>query len=367
MVSQKNDKRWMRLALSHGARGLGQTWPNPNVGCVIVKNNIVLGRGFTQSGGRPHAEALALKQAGSAANEATAYVTLEPCVHTGKTPPCTNALINAGISRVVIATVDPDPRVAGKGIQALKDAGITVSLDVMKSEADQVHAGFFAKTLKNRPIVTLKLATSLDGKIATQTGDSQWITGEPSRRFVHYLRATHDAVMVGSGTVEADNPNLTVRNFGNHIRQPVRVILDSNAHINTNNNLAKSARETPVWICHSEHADFNDWSDTGAISIPCLLSPDGLNLPDVMSKLAQKGLTRVFCEGGGKLGAALIKENLVDQLIIMQAGVAIGLEGVTALGAMNTKILKDAPQFKLQQVRTIGADVISTWSNSYLN
>jgi len=367
MVSQKKDKRWMRLALSIGERSLGRTWPNPNVGCVIVKNNIVLGRGFTQPGGRPHAEALALKQAGNASNEATAYVTLEPCAHTGKTPPCTNALINAGITRVVIATVDPDPRVAGKGIQALKDAGITVSLDIMKSEADQAHAGFFAKTLKNRPIVTLKLATSLDGRIAAQTGDSQWITGEPSRRFVHYLRATHDAVMVGSGTMEADNPNLTVRNFGNHIRQPVRVILDSNARINTNNNLANSARKTPVWVCHSEHTDLNNWSNTGAIGIPCISNPDGLNLPDVMFKLAKKGLTRVLCEGGGKLGAALMKENLVDQLIIMQAGVAIGSEGVAALGSMNIEILKDAPQFKLQQVRTIGNDIISKWSNSYLN
>ena len=356
------DKRWMALALSMGERGLGQTWPNPSVGCVIVKDNRVLGRGYTQSGGRPHAEVMALRQAGKKTHGATAYVTLEPCAHTGKTPPCANALIDAGISRVVIATTDPDARVAGKGTQMLRDAGINVTLDVLKKQADQAHAGFFSRIVENRPFVTLKLAISLDGRIATSTGDSQWITGDASRKYVHFLRATHDAVMVGRGTVIADNPSLNVRGIKEHGRQPVRIVMDSQMKSPAVGNLASTAKDIPVWFCHTKSASFDTWSDTGAISIPCASADGRVDISDAMTQLANAGLTRIFCEGGGTLAGALIQAGLVDQLIIMQAGVAIGADGTPSLGAMGNTVLKDAAHFDLQNVRQIGADTISVWA-----
>ena len=355
-----HDNRWMALALSLGARGLGQTWPNPSVGCVIVSGNTVLGRGHTLLGGRPHAEIMALTQAGDVRG-ATAYVTLEPCAHTGKTPPCAQALIDANLSRVVIATTDPDPRVAGRGIQMLRDAGINVTLGVMQDQANKTHAGFFNRITKNRPFLTLKLAISLDGRIATATGDSQWITGDQSRHYVHYLRATHDAVMVGRGTVGVDNPTLNVRGFGTQIRQPVRVVMDSNMQSTPMGHLADTANQTPVWFCHGTDADFTPWDKTGAISIPCERDGKSLNLPNAMAQLANNGLTRIFCEGGGTLGGALIKSGLVDQLILMQAGVAIGADGTPSLGTMGTTILRDAPRFKLSETRQIGVDTISIW------
>jgi len=360
MSTPSIDKRWMRLALSLGERGMGQTWPNPSVGCVLVRKNRVLGRGYTQQGGRPHAEIMALTEAGDA-RCATAYVTLEPCSHTGKTPPCARALIDAGVTRVVVATTDPDPRVSGRGIQMLRDAGIEVVEDILKEDADQAHAGFFSRIQHNKPFVTLKLAISLDGRIATQTGDSQWITGEQSRRFVHYLRATHDAVMVGSGTAVADDPSLNVRGFGTTMRQPVRVVLDSTLRTPATGMLGTTANQTPVWMCHGTDADFGAWKETSAISLPCNISDGTLDLNAVMTALADRGLTRVFCEGGGTLAASLIKAGLVDQLILMQAGVAIGSDGTPSLGAMGIDILADAPRLTLTDQRRIGDDTVSTW------
>ena len=364
MQNSVSDKRWMALALSMGERGLGQTWPNPSVGCVIIKGNRVLGRGHTQIGGRPHAEVMALRQAGDGARGATAYVTLEPCAHTGQTPPCASALIDAGLSRVVVATTDPDTRVAGKGIQMLRDAGIKVTLDVMKPQADAAHAGFFSRVTQNKPFITLKLAISLDGRIATNTGDSQWITGNAARRYVHYLRATHDAVMVGRGTVDADDPTLNVRGFGTKLRQPVRIVLGSNLSSPAVGNLATTARDTPVWFCHGKNADFSPWADTGATGIPCDVIDGRVNIVDAVSELANAGLTRIFCEGGGTLGGALIKAGLVDQLIIMQAGVVIGADGKPSLSTMGNSVLKNAPRYNLGDVRQIGSNTISIWNKS---
>ncbi|MDB4191570.1 bifunctional diaminohydroxyphosphoribosylaminopyrimidine deaminase/5-amino-6-(5-phosphoribosylamino)uracil reductase RibD [Amylibacter sp.] len=364
MIGGNIDERWMRLALSLGTRNAGQTWPNPFVGCVIIKDTLVVGRGYTQQGGRPHAEAIALSQASNNAKGSTVYVTLEPCAHTGKTPSCAKHLIDAGVKRVVIAAIDPDNRVSGKGMQLLKDAGIEVTLGILKKEADESHAGFFSRINKKRPFISLKIATSLDGRIATQTGNSKWITGVDSRHYVHYLRATHDAVLVGRGTVEADNPSLNIRGLGNKITSPVRIVIDSNVSMDNNSFLASSAKVSPVWICHADGANFNKISKTGAISIPCKRNKDGIDLLDAMKNLAQNGLTRILCEGGGKLGAALLKENLVDQLIIMQAGVAIGSEGTAAIGKMDINNLQDAPNFKMKETRKIGNDILSIWSRT---
>lgn len=350
------DRRWMDVALRLGARGMGQTWPNPFVGCVIVKKDRVIGRGWTQPSGRPHGEVMALEHAGDARG-ATAYVTLEPCAHHGKTPPCASALIDNGITRVVIATRDPDPRVSGKGIKMLQDAGIEIVENICKADADIMHAGFFKRIKHNRPFVTLKLATSMDGKIATKTGQSQWITGERSRSYVHYLRSTHDAVMVGSGTSIADNPTLTVRGLG-PVRQPVRIVLDSHLKTDPKNILGQTSELSPVWMCHNSSADTSAWQNTHASLIEC---HDGLDIDDVLSKIAQRGITRVFCEGGGKLAASLLNGGFVDQIITMTAGIAIGADGLDALASLNISKLENAPRFIRQQNFVMGQDHVCVW------
>lgn len=354
----------MRLALSLGARGLGQTWPNPAVGCVIVKDGHVLGRGWTQPTGRPHAERMALEQAGSAAMGATAYVTLEPCSHTGKTSPCADALIDAGIACVVVATGDPDARVAGKGIAALRSAGITVRLSVLEDQAKQANIGFLTRITKNRPAITLKLASSIDGKIATKTGESQWITGPEARSYVHYLRATHDAIMVGSGTSIADNPSLNVRLGGLEHRSPVRVIIDSRLSTDVDRNLGQTAKHIPVWMCHGPKVNAENvkaWQKAGAELLPCDLDGAQLSLNSVLSMLADKGITRVFCEGGGKLAASLIAAGFVDRLITFNAGLAIGSDGTPNLGVLGVATLKDTPRFKLRTHRRVGPDLMAEW------
>ena len=361
MKPHSADDRWMRLALALGARGLGTTWPNPAVGCVIVKDGRVLGRGWTQAGGRPHAEAMALVQAGAAAKGATAYVTLEPCAHTGNTPPCADALVNAGIARVVIATGDPDPRVAGKGVDKLRVAGIDLCIGVLEAEAQQANIGFLTRITKNRPAITLKLASSLDGKIATNTGESQWITGDASRAYAHLLRASHDAIMVGSGTSVADDPSLTVRLGGLEHRAPVRIVLDSNLFTPIDSQLGRTGKDAAVWMCHGPDADTQDWAKTGADLIACSVGKDGLSLSDMLAKIAEKGITRVFCEGGGKLAAALIREGYVDRLITMTAGITIGADGIPNLGGMGVNTLNKAPRFELTSHRRIGCDLMAEW------
>ena len=351
------DEAMMRRALAMGARQLGATWPNPSVGCVSAKGSQVLGRAVTAMGGVPHAEPQALAQAGKAAKGATAYVTLEPCTHHGRTPPCVDALIEAGINRVVFACLDPNPEVAGKGAARLKDAGLDVATGICEAEARQHHAGFFKRLEAGRPLVTLKLATTLDGKIATKTGDSQWITSPSARRFTHLLRARHDAVMVGAGTMRADDPRLTVRGLG-VTRQPVRIIVDSEASTPTTAKLFEDVADAPLWIAHDEKVVP---PATDADYIPYPKGANGLDMSALMQALGAKGLTRVFCEGGGNLAASLLRAGLVDQLYLMQAGKAIGGDGLSALGTLNVAELAAAQGFDLCELRNVGPDVVSFW------
>ena len=362
-----DDARWMRLALSLGARGHGRVWPNPAVGCVIVKAGRVLGRGWTQPGGRPHAETEALAQAGDAAHGATAYVSLEPCAHQGHTPPCVEALIAASVARVVIAMEDPDPRVAGKGIARLQDAGIAVTTGVLQDQAAEAHQGFLSRVMRGRPAVTLKLATSFDGRIATASGESQWITGPEARRHVHGMRARHDAVLIGAGTARADDPNLTVRGLG-MAHQPVRVVLSRRLDIPTDGALWNSLPEVPLWLCYGDAADPQDrmaWAARGAGMIPCKTGPGGqLDVTDVMQALGREGLTRVFCEGGGALAASLLAADLVDDLVGFTAGMVLGAEGQPAIGAMGVAALAEAPRFTLRRSQPVGADILHEWTRA---
>ncbi|WP_299928943.1 bifunctional diaminohydroxyphosphoribosylaminopyrimidine deaminase/5-amino-6-(5-phosphoribosylamino)uracil reductase RibD [uncultured Pelagimonas sp.] len=360
------DQRHMAHALGLGRRGMGKCWPNPAVGCVIVKDGRVVGRGWTQEGGRPHAEPQALAMAGDAAQGATAYVTLEPCSHHGKTPPCCDALIAAGISRVVAAVSDSDPRVSGQGFEKLRKHGVQVTTGVLAHQALHDHAGFFLRVEQGRPWVTLKLALSLDGRIATATGESQWITGPAARRAVHALRATHDAVMVGGGTARADNPALTVRGMGD-VRQPVRVVVSRNLDVPLLSELAQTATKVPVWLCHGPDIRpelKSAWEGIGAKLLPCHLGGGRVDPRSVLQSLGAAGLTRVFCEGGGQLAASLLAQDLVDELQVFSAGLALGAEGQPGLGALGVDRLADAPRFELVDVTVDGADVRHIWRRS---
>ncbi len=358
------DIRYMRLALSLGARGLGQVWPNPAVGCVIVSAGRIVGRGWTAPGGRPHAETRALEQAGARARGATAYVTLEPCAHHGRTPPCADALVSAGVARVVVAMRDPDPRVNGQGIARLGAAGLQVVEGVLGDAAQQAHAGFVRRVVAGRPLVTLKQAASLDGRIATAGGESRWITGPEARRAVHGMRARHDAVLVGGGTARADDPALSVRGMGT-MHQPVRVVMSRRPDLPLAGQLAQSARTQPLWLVHDERAEkpvLDAWAGLGARLFACPTGSDGqLDPSAALAALGEAGLTRVFCEGGGALAASLLGAGLVDELAVFSAGLAIGAEGQAMLGALGLRRLAAAPRFTLVDTRPLGADVLSRW------
>jgi diaminohydroxyphosphoribosylaminopyrimidine deaminase / 5-amino-6-(5-phosphoribosylamino)uracil reductase len=354
----------MAHALRLAARGLGNVWPNPAVGCVLVRDDSIVGRGWTQPGGRPHAEVRALQQAGSLAGGATAYVTLEPCAHHGQTPPCAEALIAARVARVVTALTDPDPRVSGRGHAMLRAAGIAVTEGVLQAGATRLNAGFLKRVTRGLPFVTLKLAASLDGRTATATGESRWITGPEARRKVHALRMSHDAVMVGSGTALADDPDLTVRDMG-AARQPVRVVLDRMLRHSPDSRLGRTAGDTPVWLLHgpaAPEAARRAWMATGATLIETSEVAGQLDLGAAMKTLSGKGLTRILGEGGSTLAAALVKAGLVDDLALFTGGALIGGDGHPATGALGLAALSAAPRPVLRNVEAVGPDTFSLWS-----
>ncbi|MEM6662956.1 MAG: bifunctional diaminohydroxyphosphoribosylaminopyrimidine deaminase/5-amino-6-(5-phosphoribosylamino)uracil reductase RibD [Pseudomonadota bacterium] len=362
-----SDARWMASALALARRSLGRTWPNPAVGCLIVRDGRLLGRGQTAPGGRPHAETEALAQAadlGADVRGATAYVTLEPCAHHGRTPPCCDALIAAGIARVVCPLEDPDPRVAGRGFEALRAAGIEVDVGCMQREAEAVNAGFLSRIRRGRPCVTLKLALTLDGRIATRTGESRWITGPIARRRVHMMRADHDAVLIGAGTARADDPLLDIRDLGLEGRAPVRIVADGGLSLPLTGRLAATASQQPLWILHRDGIDSDRlaaFQDIGAETIQVPSDEDGLSIAPAMEALADRGITRLLCEGGGQIAATLIKAGLVDQLVVFSAGKIIGGDGLPGIRGFGLADLPGAPRFELNRYETIGEDTCSIW------
>jgi diaminohydroxyphosphoribosylaminopyrimidine deaminase/5-amino-6-(5-phosphoribosylamino)uracil reductase len=361
-----SDLAHMRAALALARRGLGNTWPNPAVGCVIVKDGRVVGRGWTQRSGRPHAETEALaRAAGVAARGATAYVSLEPCSHHGRTPPCAEALIAAGIARVVSAVEDPDPRVSGRGLARLREAGVRVETGVCAAEAAELNAGFFTRVRQGRPLVTSKLATSLDGRIATATGESRWITGSAARERAHLLRATHDAVLVGTGTALADDPELTCRLPGMENRSPVRIVLDRQLRLPATIRLFNKMGQAPTWVAtlaSSDPARLAELAGSGVKLIAAKTDDAGkIDLAALLQQLGDEGLTRLLVEGGGQLAAALLRQGLVDRLIWMRAPTAIGSDGMPAVAALGLEALAAAPHFTLVSSETAGGDVIDTY------
>lgn len=352
----------MAAALAIGRRGLGSTWPNPSVGCVIVRDGRVVGRGGTAPGGRPHAETVALARAGAAARGATAYVSLEPCAHHGQTPPCADALIAAGVAHVVVAGTDPDPRVAGAGLARLRAEGVHVVEGVLQAEAEAVQAGFLTRLRLGRPLVTLKLATTLNGRLATATGESQWITGPAARRAGHALRGRHDAVLVGVGTVQADDPALTCRIPGYRAAPDLRLVLDSRLRTSLLNRVVQDARTTPTWILHRDDAEPNRVAamrDAGVRTIAVPAGPLGVDPGAALAALGAAGLTRILVEGGAQVAGTLMRAGLVDRLAWFHAPSVMGGDGWSAVQAFGVTGLAAMPGFRRTGMETLGPDVLT--------
>ena len=366
MTIAEQDVRSMHAALTLARRGLGNVWPNPAVGCVIVNQGRVVGRGWTQPGGRPHAETEALARASGLARGGTVYVTLEPCSHWGKTPPCADALIAADVRRVVIATGDPDPRVAGDGAARLRATGIIVETGLCASDAAEINAGFFHRLRLGRPLVTLKLATSLDGRIATMSGESRWITGPAAREQGHLLRATHDAILVGTGTAIADDPELTCRLPGLANATPVRVVLDRRLRIPMTARLFTNARDVPTWLVTLPATDAKQLWARRVAGVEVIVgeadADGGIDLGGMLRLLGARGLTRLLVEGGGQLAAALLHAGLVDRLVWLHAPLLLGVDGLPAVAALGLPALAAAPRFERIAVEPVGDDVMSVFA-----
>ena len=367
-TSKAADRRFMELALTLGRRGLGRTWPNPAVGAVVVRDGVIVGRGWTQPGGRPHAEPVALAQAGEAARGATLYVTLEPCSHVGKSPPCADAVIAAGIKRVVSAIEDPNPEVAGQGHARLRAAGIEVDVGLMAEEAARAHAGHFRRIRAHRPHVIVKLAVSTDDRIAAAGHKTVAITGEAANARVHLLRAQCDAILVGIGTVLADDPLLTCRLPGMEARSPVRLVLDRSLRIPVKSRLVQSARNTPLWVVASELAEAPAAAILGAAGAQVIRigssSNGGLDLTEVLPTLAQRGITRLLVEGGSRVASSFLAAGLADEFWLLRGAGAIGADGVAALGALPLTAITQSSAFRVRASEKLGPDTLTVYERA---
>ena len=355
----------MQLALALGRRGLGNTWPNPAVGAIVVKDGVILGRGWTQPGGRPHAETEALKQAGRAARGGTLYVTLEPCSHHGKTPPCTDAIIRAGIVRVVAALDDPNPEVAGQGIAKLRERGIAVETGLGAGEARQAHAGHITRMTTARPHVMLKLAVSADGKAGAAGRRPVAITGPAARERVFQMRAMSDAILVGIGTVLSDDPALTCRLPGMMDRSPVRVLLDARLRVPLATGVVATAHETPTWIFGGAggSAMAEQVLRTKGVEVIRAEADEGrIDLPQVLKVLAERGITRLMVEGGPTVAASFVRADLVDEAVLFRAPIPIGLDGIDALDKMPLTALTGS--LKKIETEVVGPDTLERYERA---
>ncbi|HZL29478.1 MAG TPA: bifunctional diaminohydroxyphosphoribosylaminopyrimidine deaminase/5-amino-6-(5-phosphoribosylamino)uracil reductase RibD [Pseudolabrys sp.] len=360
-----DDERFMRLALALGRRGLGNAWPNPAVGAVIVKDGVIVGRGWTQPGGRPHAEVEALRHARKDAKGATLYVTLEPCSHTGKSPPCADAIIKAGILRVVSALEDPNPEVAGQGYARLREKGIAVDTGLCAEDARRDHSGHITRITRNRPHVTLKLAIAADGKAGLAGRKPIAITGEEARNHVFQMRAQHDAILVGIGTVLADNPQLTARLPGLYDRSPVRVVLDAQLRVPLSLSVISTVRDVPTWIFTSNKASpmAADILQQKGCKVFRVDDTQGrLDLEEVLKVLAGEGITRLMVEGGPTVAAAFTAADLVDEAVLLRTKKTIGDSGIAPLEGMKLEALTG--KMTPRGVEKFGTDIIESYERT---
>lgn len=364
------DRRMMLAALAEARGALGTTAPNPAVGCVIAEGETIIGRGATQPGGRPHAEVMALAAAGPAARGATAYVTLEPCSHHGRTPPCTDALIAAGVARVVVAFAhDPDPRVQGRGIAMLRAAGITVDTGLMERDAAEILRGFLKAQRQGLPWVTVKLGVSLDGCIAMRSGESRWITGPGARNVVQRMRAEHDAVMVGIGTVLADDPGLRCGLDGLGDRPRWRVVADAGLHTPLASQIVRHAASHPLILLAAPDADATRAAALQALGVSIITTPRGadgtLDLRVGLAALKDVGITAILNEGGARLAGSLLRAGLADRMAWHRAPILLGDSGLPALQGLGIERLADAIRLRLLARQEYEDDVLETYDIRY--
>ncbi len=364
-----NDSNYMEEAIRLAGRGEGFTSPNPLVGAVVVKDGQVVGRGWHEAAGKPHAEVMAIDDAGPRAEKATLYVTLEPCNHTGRTPPCTEKIIGAGIARVVMAVRDPNPNVTGGGFAFLKDRGVEVVEGVCREKAEKQLEWFFKFVRTKTPFVVLKCAMTLDGRIATRTGDSKWITGEAAREHVHRLRHAADAILVGSGTVKADNPRLTARVKNRPTRDPVRVILDSRLTVDENAivfNQDSAAGTIIITGNGSDPVRKARFEEKGIMVIVADQDETGLiRLPDLMKRLGQMDITSLLIEGGGRVSGSALKAGIVDKICFFYAPKILGGDdGIPVCAGSGPDLMQDVISVREMTVRRIEADILV---EGYLN
>jgi diaminohydroxyphosphoribosylaminopyrimidine deaminase/5-amino-6-(5-phosphoribosylamino)uracil reductase len=355
-MSDDGDRRWLDAAIRLGCGGLGTTWPNPAVGAILLKDNNVLGRGRTAPGGRPHGEIVALAQAGEPARGATLYVSLEPCSHHGRTPPCADALIEAGVARVVSAMEDPNPLVVGRGHARLRDRGIEVST-LRTTDVRRAHVGHVAKVLRSRPHVCLKLAVSRDDAIGRAGERQAAVTGEIARRHVQALRSRFDAILVGRGTVEADDPELTCRLPGLEWRSPVRVVLDSDGRLGPGFRVFNDA--APTWVLQARGPE----SKTGRLRRLAVApgTAGGLDIRSALERLAAEGITRVLVEGGAKTARAFLEADLADEVLLFRSPVALGGELVPALDGLPLSAIEASERFRRIERRRFGPDMLTRY------
>jgi diaminohydroxyphosphoribosylaminopyrimidine deaminase / 5-amino-6-(5-phosphoribosylamino)uracil reductase len=351
----EQDSRFLAAAIRLGAGGLGSTWPNPAVGAIVEKNGVVVGHGRTGRGGRPHGEALALAMAGGLAHGATLYVSLEPCAHQGKTPPCTDAIIAARVARTVVTRLDPDPRVAGKGLQRLRDAGIEVSSGLLEDRATAVQAGHISRIGRGRPHVLLKLAVSADGAIGRRDERQVTVTGERARRHAQALRSGFDAILVGRGTIEADDPQLTCRLPGLENRSPIRVVLDSGRRVRSDAKVFEGV--VPTWVFTA--VDDHQGDETPMFRIP--RTGDGLDLNACLNRLAAEGITRLLVEGGALIARSFLEADLVDEVMLFRSSQPLGGDLVPALAGLPLSYIECSDRFRARERRAFGDDRMSRY------
>ena len=350
----KNDnENYMAKALKLASKGVGYTSPNPAVGCLIVKDNQIIAGDYHHQAGKPHAEALALAKAGDEARGADLYVTLEPCCCHGRTPPCTEAIIKADIKKVIVGTIDPNPEVNGKGIKRLRDAGIEVVSGVLQRECESINRGYSKFITTGMPWVTIKYAQSLDGRIATKTGHSQWISSPDSLKLAHQLRATHDAILIGSRTANHDNPRLTVRLVKG--KNPVRIVLSGQGRVKKDLQLFHDKQAATIIATGRQGQKMSKQAlpDIDTIILP--VKNSGLDLKGLLKKLAERGITSVLIEGGSSVITSFLKQNLADQMIVITAPILIG-EGISAVGELNIRTIDQCRKLINAERREIGRD-----------
>ncbi|MFC7684826.1 bifunctional diaminohydroxyphosphoribosylaminopyrimidine deaminase/5-amino-6-(5-phosphoribosylamino)uracil reductase RibD [Ureibacillus sp. GCM10028918] len=359
----KSDREYMQLALDLAASAKGNTNPNPCVGAVLVKDGVIVGTGLHRKAGEPHAEVHAFNMAGDHAKGATLYVTLEPCSHYGKTPPCAKLVKESGVSRVVVATMDPNPSVAGRGINLLRESGIEVEVGLLEEEARKLNERFIYNMLTNKPFVISKFAMTMDGKIATHNGHSKWITSEEARLQVHRLRHEIDGILVGVGTVLADNPSLTARLPHRKGKNPVRIILDSELKTPLNSDVVNTAEAQTIIVCGNDvdGTKSKQLSEKGVQILTVSKSEQGLNLSEMLDELYKLGITDVLVEGGAEINASFLRAGLINKVLLYMAPKILGgIHSKTPFAGMDIDGIDEALQLEFDSIEQVGPDLCIT-------